>query len=146
VVFNNYGSNIYGKQNNVWSLTDAKTGQEILNVKSTPYFIYTFTDPGYYTIYNMVEDSWGNVYEISKPGFIEIVDHKVKRPDDRRPDFVDSNDYGYPQLPFSTRGYEFMRLSKDLAEQEAEILIANTTQFGSAVVIPGNPDSTFDSE
>jgi hypothetical protein len=39
-----------------------------------------------------------------------------------------------------------MRLSKDLAEQEAEILIANTAQFGSAVVIPGNPDSTFDSE
>jgi hypothetical protein len=146
VVFNNYASNIYGKQNNVWSLTDAKTLKEILNVKSTPYFIYTFTDPGYYTIYNKVEDSWGNVYEISKPGFIEIVDHKVKRPDDRRPDFVDSNDYGYPQLPFSTRDYEFMRLSKDLAEQEAQILITNTTQFGSAVVIPGNPDSTFDSE
>lgn len=146
VILNNYASNIYGKQNNVWILYNARTGQEILNVKSTPYFIYTFTEPGYYTIYNSVEDSWGNVYEISKPGFIEIIDHKVKRPDDRRPDFVDSNDYGYPQLPFSARDYGIMRLSKDLAEQEAQILAANTTQFGSAVVIPGNPDATFDPE
>lgn len=143
VIFNNYASNIYGKQNNVWILSDAKTGAEILNVKSTPYFIYTFTAPGYFTIYNKVEDSWGNVYEISKPGFIEIVDHKVKQPDDRNPDFVDSNDYGYPQLPFSARDFEVMQLSKDLAAQELRILEENSTQFGSAVVIPGNPDQTF---
>jgi hypothetical protein len=146
VIFNNYSSDIYGKQNNVWILTESISGQEILNVKSTPYFIYTFTDPGYYTIYNKVEDSWGNVYETSKPGFIEIVDHKIKRPDDKRPDFVDSNDYGYPQLPFSARDHDFMRLSKDLINQEAQILASNKTQFGSAVVIPGNPDSTFLSE
>jgi hypothetical protein len=146
VIFNNYASNIYGKQNNTWVLSKADTGEEILNVKSTPYFIFTFTEPGYFTIYNKVEDAAGNVYEASRPGFIEVIDHKVKRPDDIKPDFVDSNDYGYPQLPFSARDYEVMRLNRDLERQEAEILAANSTPFGSGVVIPGNPDATFISE
>jgi len=147
VVFSNYASNIYGKQNNTWVLSNSQTGVEILNVKSTPYFIFTFTESGYFTIYNKVEDSAGNVYEITKPGFIQIVDHKnEKRADDRRPDFVDSNDYGYPNVPFSARDYQVNRLNKDLIIEEAQILESNKTQFGSGIVIPGNPDSTFDSE
>lgn len=145
-IFNNYASNIYGKQNNTWILSKSDTGEEVLNVKSTPYFIFTFTEPGYYTIYNKVEDAAGNVYEVSKPGFIEIVDHKDKRADDRNPEFVDSSDYGYPQQPFSGRDYEAMRLSKELEKQEAEILESNSVPFGSGVVIPGNPDATFFSE
>lgn len=143
VIFNNYDSNIYGKKNNLWILSNSQTGEEILSIKSTPYFIYTFTNPGYYTIYNSVEDSWGNVYEVSKPGFIEIIDHRVKRPDDINPNSVDSNDYGYPQVPFSNRDYEIQKLNEDLIEQENAIFEANRTQFGSAVVIPGNPDQTF---
>ena len=146
VVFNNYASNIYGKKNNKWILSNPETGEELLNIKGSPYFIYTFVNPGYYTIYNQVEDSAGNVYEVSKAGFIKVTNHKDKRPDDVRPDFVDSSDYGYPNPPFLARDYRAMRLSKDLMYQEMEILKANQGQFGSAIVIPNNPDSTFNKE
>jgi hypothetical protein len=146
VVFNNYASNIYGKKNNKWVLSNPETGEELLNIKGSPYFIYTFVNPGYYTIYNQVEDSAGNVYEVSKAGFIKVTNHKDKRPDDVRPDFVDSSDYGYPNPPFLARDYRAMRLSKDLMYQEMEILKANQGQFGSAIVIPNNPDSTFNKE
>jgi hypothetical protein len=146
VVFNNYASNIYGKKNNKWILSNSETKDELLNIKGSPYFIYTFVDPGYYTIYNQVEDSAGNIYEVSKPGFIKVIDHKDKRPDDTRPDFVDSSDYGYPNPPFLARDYQAMRLGKDLMYHEMEILQANKGQFGSAIVIPNNPDSTFNKE
>ena len=63
-----------------------------------------------------------------------------------RPDFVDSSDYGYPNPPFPARDYKAMRLGKDLMYQEMEILQANKGQFGSAIVIPNNPDSTFNKE
>jgi hypothetical protein len=143
VVFNNYASNIYGKTNNKWILSNSESQEELLNIKGSPYFIYTFANPGFYTIYNQVEDSAGNVFESSKPGFIKVINHKDKRPDDKRPDFVDSSDYGYPNPPFIARDYKAMRLGKDLMYQEMEILKANKGQFGSAIVIPNNPDSTF---
>jgi hypothetical protein len=142
VFFSNYASNIYGKQNNVWILTDSRTGQEILNVKSTPYFIFTFTEIGNYTIYNKVEDSAGNVYSITKPGYIEVVNHKEKNPDDRNPDQVDSFDYGVPDA-FAGRDYEVKKLGKSLAEEELRILKQNQIPFGVEVVIPNNPDATF---
>jgi hypothetical protein len=146
VVFNNYSADIYGKKNNVWILSDSLTGEEILNVKSTPYFIYTFTKSGYYQIYNQVEDSFGNVYEASLPGFIQVIDHKNKRPDDNNPNFVDSTDYGYPEPSFVSRDYDVRKLEDDLMVQEKEILENNRIQFGVEVVIPDNPDATFDSE
>ena len=146
VVFNNYASNIYGKTNNKWILSNSESQEELLNIKGSPYFIYTFVDSGFYSIYNQVEDSEGNVYETSKPGFIKVINHKDKRPDDRNQDFVDSSDYGYPNPSFVTRDYEAIRLGKDLMYQEMEILKNNAGQFGSAVVIPNNPDSTFNKE
>jgi hypothetical protein len=146
VVFNNYASNIYGKTNNKWILSNSESQEELLNIKGSPYFIYTFANPGFYTIYNQVEDSAGNVFETSKPGFIKVINHKDKRPDDRRPDFVDSSDYGYPSPTFIARDYKAMRLGKDLMYQEMEILQANKGQFGSAIVIPNNPDATFNKE
>jgi hypothetical protein len=146
VVFNNYASNIYGKTNNKWVLSNSESQEELLNIKGSPYFIYTFVNPGFYTIYNQVEDSAGNIFETSKPGFIKVINHKDKRPDDRRPDFVDSSDYGYPNPPFIARDYKAMRLGKDLMYQEMEILQANKGQFGSAIVIPNNPDATFNKE
>ena len=145
VVFSNYASNIYGKQNNKWVLSDAKTGSEILNVKSTPYFIYTFTSSGNYTIYNSVEDSFGNVYATTRPGYIEVVDHKVKRPDDRNPDAVDSFDYGQPE-PFYGRDYQAQKLDKDLMIEQQKLFRDGITPFGTQVYIPGNPDATFRSE
>jgi len=145
VIFSNYASNIYGKQNNKWILSDSGTGNELLNVMGTPYFIYTFTSPGNYTIYNSVEDSFGNVYATTRPGYIEVVNHKVKRPDDRNPDEVDSFDYGQPE-PFYGRDYQAQKLAKDLIIEQEKIFKSGIQPFGSQVNIPDNPDATFRSE
>lgn len=142
VIFNNYASDIYGKQNNKWILSNSQTSEEILNVKSTPYFIFTFSETGNYTIYNQVEDSFGNVYAVTKPGFIEVVNHKVKKPEDTNPNYVDSFDYGYPE-PFTGRDSQAMKLSKDLAESQIKIMEGNNPPIGTGLVIPNNPDSTF---
>jgi hypothetical protein len=147
VVFSNYASNIYGKQNNNWILKDSISGNELLNVKATPYFIYTFSEVGNYTIYNSVEDSEGNVYFVTKPGYIEIIDHKAKRPDDKNPDIVDSFDYGEPE-PFAGRDYDAAKLAKDMVKQQQEIFDSNNNNqnFGSGIIIPNNPDATFRNE
>ena len=142
VIFNNYASNIYGKKNNKWILTNSITGEELLNVKNTPYFIYTFTAPGNYTIYNSVEDGAGNVYIQAKPGYIEVVNHKQKNPDDKRPDFVNSFDYGQPEV-FPGRDYQVHKLAKDLAEEQASILRGEIVPFGSGFTVYHNPDATF---
>lgn len=143
VIFNNYASDIYGKQNNKWILSNSLTGEEILNVKNTPYFIFTFSETGNYTIYNQVEDSFGNVYAITKPGFIEVVNHKVKRPEDNNPDYVDSFDYGQPE-PFAGRDTQVLKLSKDLAEEQRRIMNQNPPPpIGTGLTIPNNPDATF---
>ncbi len=142
VVFNNYASNLYGKQNNNWILSDSKTGDELLNVKGSPYFIYTFSIAGNFTIYNSVEDSMGNVYMTAKPGYIEVIDHKIKRPDDKNPDEVDSFDYGQPE-PFYGRDYQAQKLAKDMMIEQESLFRGEQPQFGSEVVIPNNPDATF---
>ncbi len=142
VIFSNYSSNIYGKNNNKWALNDEETGENLLTIKTSPYFIYTFTFPGYYSIQNEVQDSAGNVYTVSKPGFIRVVDHKVKRPDDRDPNFVNSTDYGYPE-PFVGRDDFAKQVAANMLVDEAEILKNNVQPFGAQVIIPGNPDATF---
>jgi hypothetical protein len=142
VFFSNYNSALYGKQNNKWILSNAKTGDEILNVKNTPYFIYTFTDAGYYTIYNQVEDAYGNVYEISKSGFITVVDHKVKKANDENPFVVNSSDYGYP-IPPKTKREKLNSLEKAMLQDQAERLKENSVPFTSPLIINDNPDATF---
>jgi hypothetical protein len=142
VIFNNYASNLYGKKNNKWILSDSVTGDEILNIKSSPYFIYTFTQVGNYTIYNSVEDSAGNVYIATKPGYIQVVNHKDKKPEDRNPDYVDSFDYGVP-VPFPGRDYQVDKLTMDLEKQQQEYFRKSQDQFGVEIKIPFNPDATF---
>jgi hypothetical protein len=142
VFFSNYNSAIYGKQNNKWILSNSKTGTEILNVKNTPYFIYTFTDAGYYTIYNQVEDAYGNVYEISKKGFITVVDHKIKKANDENPLVVNSSDYGYP-IPPKTKQGRIDSLEKEMLQDQALKLKENSAPFTSPLIIKDNPDATF---
>jgi hypothetical protein len=145
VIFSNYASDIYGKQNNKWVLIDSRNNNELLNVIGTPYFIYTFTSPGNYTIYNRVEDSFGNVYVTTRPGYIEVIDHKSKRPDDKNPNEVDSFDYGQPE-PFYGRDYQAQKLTRDLIIEQDRIFRSGIQPFGSQVNIPDNPDATFRSE
>ena len=143
VFMNNYDSKIFGKKNNRWRLTNAKTNEVLLDVINVPYFIYTFSQSGYYSIENSVEDSEGNVYEISKPAFVKVVDQTIPQADDPNPEYVNSADYGY-SLPSNTAESEYINLGKDLSEQQKEILISNSIPFGSALIIQDNPDATFD--
>ena len=142
IFMNNYDSRIFGKNNNRWVLANSVTGEVLLDVIDVDYFIYTFTDSGYYSIQNSVEDCAGNVYEISKPAFIKVVDQTIPRPDDPNPEFVNSYDYGFVQ-PFIGQGSEYDKLGKDLSEQQKEIMLQNLVPFGSALIILDNPDATF---
>jgi photosystem II stability/assembly factor-like uncharacterized protein len=142
VFFSNYNSAIYGKQNNVWILSDARTGTEILNVKNTPYFIYTFTQEGYYSIYNSVEDAFGNVYEVSNPAFVTVVNYTDKNPNDKNPFAVNSSDYGWP-IPPSNTDQKIQALEKTMAQDQIENVKNNKLPFVSNLVIKDNPDATF---
>ena len=142
VFFSNYASQIFGKQNNKWVLKDAKSDTVILDVKSIPYFIYTFTEAGYYTIQNSVEDSLGNVYLITKPAFIKVVNQSVASASDPNPEFVNSVDYGYPPVMPLEKNSSF-RLSKSLLDQQAQILKDSVEPFGSGLVLPDDPNATF---
>jgi hypothetical protein len=142
VFFTNYASNIFGKQNNQWILKDEVSGTVILDVKSIPYFIYTFTESGYYSIENKVEDSLGNVYQISKPAFIKVFNQSVPSESDPNPEFVNSVDYGYPPVMPGDK-INSVQLSKDLLDQQAVILGGMRQPFGSGLVLKNDPDATF---
>jgi hypothetical protein len=142
VVFNNYTSEIYGKNTNKWVLSNGVTGEEILNIKYSSYFIYTFTEEGEYTIYNEVLDSEGNVYATTGNGFIKVVNHKKMRIPGRKTGPINSVNYGVDE-PFNDRSYQGEKLKKDLAKQQKEIQDKNKIKFSPGIVIPDNPDSTY---
>jgi hypothetical protein len=142
VFFSNYNSSIFGKQSNRWVLSNARTNEVILDVKQTPYFIYTFTGSGYYSIQNTVEDSAGNVYEIAKPAFIKVVNQSIPDADDPNPLLVNSSDYGY--IP-AGKGFENKSesLDKDMLQQQIEIRINNRSPFGSGLILNNDENATF---
>jgi len=138
----NYDSKIFGKNNNRWILTNAGTGEVLLDVKSVPYFIYTFAESGYYSIVNSVEDSAGNVYEVSKPAFVKVVNQSIPLANDPNPEYVNSADYGY--IPANLdRNSKALELGRDMNLDQLEIMLNQRVKFGSGIVIPNNPDATF---
>jgi len=142
VFFTNYASKIFGKENNRWILVDEFSGTVVLDVKSIPYFIFTFTDPGYYSIQNTVEDSNGNIYTVSKKAFVKVMDQTVPEASDPNPGLVNSVDYGYP--PVSPAEYNKIdQLSKSLLEQQERIIQDSRPQFGSGLILKDDPDATF---
>jgi len=146
VFITNYTSDIYGKNLNTWKLSDAQTGEIILDVRGVPYFIYTFSFPGYYTLENTVEDANGNVYAATRTSFVEVKDHTIKKENDPDPFVVNSADYGYIIQPQGRQTF-ITNLSKDLLAQEFENLKNNTQGFlGSPLIIKNDPDATFRSE
>lgn len=142
VFFSNYASQIFGKQNNQWVLTDESSKTTILDVKSIPYFIYTFTEVGYYSIQNIVQDAAGNVYQISKPAFIKVINQSIPTASDPNPEFVNSVDYGYPPLT-PLDGNVSYRLSQDLIQQQGQILKSMEEPFGSGLILRDDPYNTF---
>jgi hypothetical protein len=113
-----------------------------LNVKNTPYFIYTFAQEGYYSIYNSVEDAFGNVYEVSNPAFVTVVNYTDKNPNDKNPFAVNSSDYGWPIPPKNT-DQKLQALEKTMAQDQIENAKNNKLPFVSNLVIKDNPDATF---
>jgi hypothetical protein len=144
VFISNYDSKIFGKNSNRWKLTNASNNQVLLDIKDIPYFIYTFSQSGYYSIQNIIEDCEGNVYEISKPAFIKVVDQTIPAADDPNPEFVNSADYGYRKQTNYNNTQEYEDLSKDLSEEQKRIMLKNLVPFGSSLIIKDNPDATFD--
>jgi len=142
VFFSNYSSEIFGKQNNRWVLSNARTGEIILDVKFTPYFIYTFTESDYYTIQNTVEDSAGNVYQISKPAFVSVVNQSIPRANDPNPLLVNSADYGYvaPGRDFES---QYADLDRQILEDQIAIRSQNVPNYGSGLRLEDDPNSTF---
>ncbi len=142
VFFSNYDSQIFGKRNNRWVLSNTRTGKIILDVKFTPYFIYTFTESGYYSIQNSVEDSAGNVYEISKPAFIAVVNQSIPQANDPNPLFVNSADYGFiPQSrDFQSQAAD---LDRSIFQEQLAIRSQNVPDFGSGLNIKDDENSTF---
>jgi hypothetical protein len=138
----NYDSKIFGKNNNRWILTNAKTKEVLLDVKNVPYFIYTFAESGYYSVVNSVEDSVGNVYEVSKPAFIKVVNQSIPVASDPNPEYVNSADYGY--IPANLdRNSKALELGRDMNLEQLQIMLDSRIKFGSGIVIPNNPDATF---
>lgn len=142
VFFSNYASRIFGKQNNQWILTDETSKTTILDIKSIPYFIYTFSETGYYSIQNITQDAAGNVYQISKPAFIKVINQSIASASDPNPEFVNSVDYGYPPLT-PLEGNLSYRLSQDLIRRQGQILKSMEEPFGSGLILNDDPYSSL---
>jgi hypothetical protein len=70
------------------------------------------------------------------------MNQSVPQANDPNPEFVNSADYGYI-LPKPDRNSQFFELDKDLETQQIEILAKNVRPFSSGLVLPDNPDATF---
>jgi len=93
IFINPIDSLIPGKKNHIWTLTDTETGEDIAKIRKTPYFIWTFTKPGFYSVSCSLQDANGNIYETQHKGKIRVIDHKEAYAGDLIPDVVNPNDY-----------------------------------------------------
>jgi hypothetical protein len=84
---------IPGKKEHVWALTDTETGEDIAKIRKTPYFIWTFTNPGFYSVSCSLQDANGNLYETQHKGKIRVIDHKTPFAGDLIPETVNPGDY-----------------------------------------------------
>jgi len=80
VIFNPIDSLIPGQKNIVYTLINDDDNENLIEVKDTHAFIWTFNQPGFYTLHAKIEDSNGNVYIHNKKGYIRVIDHKNPPP------------------------------------------------------------------
>jgi hypothetical protein len=93
VFVNPVDSLIPGKKNHVWILTDTDTGEEIVRIRKSPYFIWTFTNPGFFNLSCELQDANGNKYSVEHKGKIRVIDHKEAFAGDLKPEVVNPDDY-----------------------------------------------------
>lgn len=78
-------NNLDGKNEFIWRLYNSSTGEEIIRVRSVPFFIWKFKDLGVYTIQVDVIDNRGNVYSNQVDKMVNVVNRKryIKITEDR---------------------------------------------------------------
>jgi hypothetical protein len=93
IFINPIDSLIPGKKDHIWTLTDTENGNVIVKIRKTPYFIWTFLEPGFYTISCELQDANGNIYQTEHKGKIRVIDHKSPFAGDLTPEVVNPSDY-----------------------------------------------------
>ena len=89
-----------------------------------------------------MEDAFGNVYEVSNPAFVTVVNYTDKNPNDKNPFAVNSSDYGWP-IPPSNTDQKLQALEKTMAQDQIENAKNNKLPFVSNLVVKNNSDATF---
>jgi hypothetical protein len=112
IFINPIDSLIPGKKNHVWTLTDSEKNEVIVKIRKTPYFIWTFTQPGFYSISCELQDANGNVYTNEHKGMIRVIDHKTPFGGDLKPDIVNPEDYLLRTLYYDRKDLGFPPLNK----------------------------------
>jgi hypothetical protein len=112
IFINPIDSMIPGKKDHIWTLTDTETGKEIVKIKKTPYFIWTFVNSGFYTISCELQDVNGNIYQTEHKGKIRVIDHKEPIAGDLVPDTVNPEDYFLRSIYYDKKELGFPPLSK----------------------------------
>ena len=66
-------NNLDGKNDFIWSLTNTVTGEEVMRVKSVPFFVWKFKDIGNFSLKVTVIDNRETNYENSVQNFIRVL-------------------------------------------------------------------------
>ena len=66
-------NNLDGKNDFIWSLTNTVTGEEVIRVKSVPFFVWKFKDIGSFSLKVTVIDNRETNYENSVQNFIRVL-------------------------------------------------------------------------
>jgi hypothetical protein len=66
-------NNLDGKNDFIWSLTNTITGEEVMRVKSVPFFVWKFKDIGNFSLKVTVIDNRETNYENSVQNFIRVL-------------------------------------------------------------------------
>jgi len=67
-------NNLDGKNEFIWRLTNQVTGEEIIRVRSVPFFVWKFKDQGNYTLSVEVFDNRKTRYASTVENFIRVID------------------------------------------------------------------------
>jgi hypothetical protein len=112
IFINPIDSLVPGKKDHIWTLTDTENGEVIAKIRKTPYFIWTFVNPGFYTISCELQDANGNLYQTEHEGKIRVIDHKNPTAGDLIPEIVNSEDYLLRSIYYDRNELGFPPLSK----------------------------------
>lgn len=112
VFINPIDSLIPGKRDHIWTLTDSETNEVIVKLRRTPYFVWTFVNPGFYTISCELQDANGNIYQTEEKGKIRVIDHKGAFGGDLKPEIVNPEDYLLRTIYYNREELGFPPLSK----------------------------------